>query len=292
MIPTKKLLSFLFVLSMLYSSVLFAQDDSADEGVDRSWSFGLNIGAAFANRYHADFYNGQPGNQNEISYILGNYYHQQEIIGVLNDTFRLAGLPLKMKYKPAFAAGLYFRKNINDNLGVFMQFNYSRFTTSDVFTIKVGNKPSGYSLPDDLMQCPIWGKEERINIDIGVRGEIKFEDNIYGFLEGGFNLNNTRVIENMIQISSLEYSIINVYGDQSWIPNTQLQEYYVREGGIGLGGFLSPGIRFKFSDNVSTELLGSVYWSKINLMYYDTFRPHFNVMLRFYYNTSTRSRKS
>lgn len=248
---------------------------------NRPWTFGINCGAAFANKYHADFYNGSTGNQNEINYILGNYYHSQEIYNALNDTFSLTGLPADMKYSPAFCVGFYVKKNLNSNFGIFIQFNYSKFVARDVFTLKIGNKPAGYSLTDDLRNYPIWGKEERINIDIGASGEMLFAPKIYGFLEAGFNLNNTRVIENMISIESLEYSIINIYGNQAWVPNTQLQEYYVHEGGIGLGAFLSPGIKFKFNDYLAIDILGSVYWSKINLMYYNKFRPQYNVMLRF-----------
>ena len=93
------------------------------------------------------------------------------------------------------------------------------------------------------------------------------------------------VKENGIAIESLQYSIINIYGTQGFIPNTQQQEYKIKEGGLGLGLFLSPGVEFTFNENVAVDLLGSIYWTKINLMHYSTFRPQYNVMLRFVFST-------
>ncbi|MEI6123319.1 MAG: hypothetical protein WCQ95_06790 [Bacteroidota bacterium] len=251
---------------------------------NRSWSLGINCGGAFASRYQANFYNGADGNQNELSYILNNPYYKEEIKRVLNDTFALDGMPTRMKYNPALAFGFLVKKHINNNVGVFIQFNYSKFTAQDQFTLKLGATSTSAAFPN-LKNYAIWGKEERINIDFGVSGEILLAPKIYGFLEGGFNLNNTRVLENKIQIESLEYSIINIYGGQQYIPNTQLQEYKVHEGGIGIGAFLSPGVEFRFNDNVAVDILGSIYWSKINLMHYNSFKPQYAVTLRFMFST-------
>jgi len=267
-----------FVPSGAWAFSYISKDDSIKQ--NKAWSFGINCGAAFANKYQANFYNGADGNQNEINYIFGNQYHLYEIRQVINDTFSLAGMPTAMRYKPSFCVGMYIKKNFNNHFGAFIQFNYSKFTTRDVFTMKIGATPSSQSF-DSLMNYPIWGSEDRINIDIGGSYEFPIDDKIFGFVEAGFNLNNVKVRENKISIENLEYSLINIYANQPYIPNTQLQEYPVREGGIGLGAFISPGVKFKFSDHVAVDLLGSLYWSKINLMHYNTFRLHYNVMLRF-----------
>ena len=277
-----------FALLFFNISLGFSQRAHEDEEPvkqNKAWCFGINVGAAFANKYQANFYNGAEGNQNALSYILNNSYNRADIRRVLNDTFSIVGMPTKMRYNPAAAIGFILKKNFNNNIGVFVQFNYMKFTASDMFTLKIGNMPSGYSDSVNTLDCKIWGKEQRINIDIGVSGQMYFAPKIYGFLEGGFNLNNTRVVENKIAIKTLEYSIINIYGGQPYVPNTQLQEYKVHEGGLGIGAFVSPGIKFQFNDNVAVDILGSVYWAKINLMHYNTFRPQFNLGIRFMFST-------
>jgi len=274
------------IILFLNFSVALAQDENNEGEIkqNKAWSFGINCGAAFANKYQANFYNGSNDNENKISLVFSNQYYRNEIRQVINDTFSIYSMPTQMKYDPSFCVGFYVKKNFNTNFGMFMQFNYSKFTAKSAFALKIGSTPSSQAFVNTL-DCPIWGSEDRINIDIGASGEIPFDDKIYGFLEVGFNLNNTKVRENKIAIESLEYSIVNVYGSQQYIPNTQLQEYPVRQGGIGLGAFISPGVKFKFSDHIAVDLLGSIYWSKINLMHYNTFRLHYNVMLRFVFSS-------
>jgi hypothetical protein len=287
----KILLINLFVICLLLiPSLTFSQkhhksDEDNEIPKNKSWSFSINTGAAFASKYHANFYNGAEGNQNEIKFILGNYYLNQEIQRAVNDTFTLVGMPTNMKYQPAFAVGFTIKKKFNDHFGAFAQFNFSRLKAVDAFTLKIGSTPTGTMFPN-TKNYPIWGKEDRINIDLGVSGEIKLANKIYGFLEGGFNINNTRVKENSIAIEDLQYSIINVYANQTYVPGTQMQEYPIKEGGLGIGAFLSPGIEFRFNENVAVDLLGSVYYSKINLMHYSTFGLHYNAMIRFVFSTS------
>lgn len=275
-------LVFFICLINTHVSAYTIKDDSVTQ--NRDWSFGINCGVAFANKYQANFYNGAYGNQNEISLVFSNPNYLNEIRQVINDTFAIVGMPTAMKYKPAFCAGMYIKKNINNHFGTFIQFNYSKFTTEGLFTMKIGATSSSQTL-DSLKNYPIWGSEDRINIDIGGSYEFPLDDKIFGFVEVGFNLNNTKVRENKIAIENLEYSIINIYGDQQYVPNTNMQQYPVRQGGIGLGAFLSPGVKFRFSENIAIDLFGSIYWSKIKLMHYESFRLHYNVMLRFLFSS-------
>jgi hypothetical protein len=269
-----------------YSQKHHNKDDDDEYQQNKSWSFSINTGVAFASKYQANFYNGAQGNQNELSYVLDNYYWNQEIKRAVNDTFSLYGMPTNMRYDPAFCVGFSIKKKFNNHVGAFAQFNFSRLKAHDVFTLKIGATPLGSTTNVNLRNYSIWGKEDRINIDLGVSGEIALAKKIGGFLEGGLNINNTRVKDNGIIIESLQYSIVNVYGNQGFVPNTQQQEYKIKEGGLGIGLFLSPGVEFKFNDNVAVDVLGTVYWSKINLMHYAAFRPQYNFMLRFVFATS------
>jgi hypothetical protein len=282
------LLFFLLAPFSSYSQKHKKSDDENEIEVNKSWSFSINTGVAFANKYQANFYNGAEGNENKISYILDTAtYWWGEIRKEIGDTFALVGMPTNMKYDPAFCVGFSIKKKFNDHVGMFAQFNFSRLKAKDVFTLKIGAVPSGTTATENLRNYPIWGKEDRINIDLGVSGEIKLTDKIYGFLEGGLNINNTRVKENKIAFELLgEISIIDVYKNQPYVPGTQMQEYIIKQGGLGIGCFLSPGIQFRFNENVAADLLGSVYYSKINLKNYNSFALHYNVMLRFVFSTS------
>lgn len=266
---------------------VFGQKNNDDDSEPTPWVFTINTGVAFSSNYQANYYNGAEGNENEMSFILGNKYFTDEIRRAVNDTFSLYAMPTDMHYKPAVAVGMTIKKKFSKSFGAIMQFNYSRFRTSDFFTLKIGATPSSQAFPD-LRNYTIWGKEDRFNIDLGVYGELPFNDNISGLLEGGFNLNNVRVKENKINIEYLEYSLVNIYGNQQYIPNTPLQEYPIKQGGIGIGCFLSPGLNFKFNNNMGVDLIGTIYWSKINLKHYDSFRLNYNVMLRFTFNTTVQ----
>ena len=284
----KFLINLLLLVLLVAPISSFSQKYSKGEDKvpkNKSWCFSINTGVAFANKYQANFYNGSSGNQNTINYVLGNKYWNQEIRRLVQDTFNLRELPTNMKYSPAFCVGFGIKKKFNNNFGVFGNFNFSRFKALDAFTMTIGNYPVGYSFPN-IKTYAIWGKEDRTNIDLGVSMELKLVKQIYALVEVGFNINSTRVKENKIAIESATYTLIDIYANNPYTPNTNMQEYQIKEGGLGIGAFVSPGFEFRFNQNVAVQLLGSFYWTRINLMHYDAYKPQYNVMLRFVFSTS------
>lgn len=289
----KKLTIFAFIAVTLFflQTPLAAQAGSERPPVpgdsvrlNSGFSFGINMGAYFANGFHGNFYNGAAGNVDSIGLIFTNYYYTQDIRKELQDTFRLLELPTGMKYQPAMQFGFYVKYSFDRQLGAFLQFNYAKLKAKDVFTLGVGPEAS-YLTFDDIRTYPIWGTEERIYIDLGVSKTFETSKNVQVFLEGGLNINNTRVKEHKIQIGSLEYSLINIYGDSPYIPNTQMQTYETRLGGIGIGAFATAGLRFVFNDKISLDPGFSFYWSKANLEGYSAYRPHYAVFVRLCYQS-------
>jgi hypothetical protein len=70
-----------------------------------------------------------------------------------------------------------------------------------------------------------------------------------------------------------------------------MQEYNVRLGGWGMGGFINAGFRLIFNNHISIDPGGSFYWSQINLKGYTKFRPHFSAFVRIsYQNLVSRSK--
>jgi hypothetical protein len=248
-----------------------------------SFTFGINVGPYFASKHTANFYNGSPYNLNTIDLITNNYYYMQDVYRAYGDTVSLWGLPQNMKYTSAIMAGIYFESSIGRTGALFIQFNFTKLTSKDVVIFKLGNVSTSYANPD-LIECPIWGKETRMNIDIGMTKRIPIIDKIDYYVGGGVNFNNTLVKENKIYLGNVEYSLVNTYGNQPYIPNTNMQTYDVREGGIGFGAFLETGFKFKFGDLISVDPGVDIYWTKINFEGYKAFKPQFFPYIRFCFN--------
>lgn len=288
----KHFLLLAFIMGMLTTAIT-AQNNPygkvrGDTLYSTGWSFGLNLGAFWANKYQAGFYNGHSGNMDSINLIFTNHYYLQEIKRELNDTFRLMELPMDMRYQPAMLIGFTVRYSMTHNFGIMLSCNYHSLKAKDVFTMALGPGAAAF---DSLLLCPIWGKEDRMHIDLGLSKDFVIDDGINFFLEGGMNVNYSKVKEHKIAIRSLEYSLINLYGNQAYIPNTQLQEYNVHLGGWGIGGFVNAGFRLVFNNHVSLDPGATFYWTRANLEGYSAYKPHFSVWVRLsYQNLVTKDR--
>lgn len=246
-------------------------------------SYGLNAGIYLPDYHPANFYNGNPENENSIDMVFNNYYYIQEIqnrLGYLIDTVTPYTLPGKVKYNPAMSVGFHFRYELAKNLAFFAQFTYVKLTASDAFLLHL-RLPQNYSLDPTYESCAIWGTEKRSMIDIGINRIFPLKDVMNLFVESGLHLNNTRVVENKIKIAGQDYSIVNIYGSQGYIPNAQQQTYEVYQGGIGFGVFFTGGLKFVFNENLSVDPGVTFYWKEINLGNNDGFHPNFNPFIRF-----------
>ncbi len=248
------------------------------------FSFGFNVGAYFANKYNGNFYNGASSNVDSIGLIFSNYNYTQDIQREITDTFRLLELPQKMGYQPAMQFGFYVKYSFSKQLGMFLQFNYTKLKAKDVFTMGIGPAHAYLSF-DDIRTFPIWGTEERIYIDLGVSKTFETSKTVQIFVEGGLNINNTLVKEHKIAIGNLEYSLINIYGNTPYTPNTQMQTYETRLGGLAVGAFASTGLRFVFNNYISLDPGFSFYMTKANLEGYPAYRPQYTVFLRICYQS-------
>jgi hypothetical protein len=101
------------------------------------------------------------------------------------------------------------------------------------------------------------------------------------FLQAGLNVNYAGVMKSYINIYDKEYSLINVYGNQNYIPNSNLQENQTNQGGFGYGLYAGGGIGFTFTDQIGLELGGYLNYITVNLEGYREFKPSFGIYLRF-----------
>jgi hypothetical protein len=268
-------------LSLLLMTPLMAlgQIDSTNLG----WKIGLNSGLFLPSNHSAAFYNGQDNNVNTIDFVLKNQYHFNDIMALLeaSDTFRLNGLPVRMKYNPALMIGFSFRNNFAEDKAWFIQFNQSKLKAADRYTLEVDPRDQIATDPD-LRTFMIWGEEQRFMFDLGYSQEFEGPTPMFRpFLEAGVTLTNTKVKAHKIFVVEREYSLINLYGNQPYIPNSNMQEYNVEQGGIGYGGFLNAGIKLYVNHYFSLDPAFHLYFATANLDGYNHLRPHlfFNIRM-------------
>ncbi len=245
----------------------------------RGLVFGINMGMLKGNGYSALYYNGHPSNENNIKYIIDNSYYYNEIKHQLNErNYKLHSVPTTMSYDISMLIGFYARYNFNNTTGIFIQFNYSKLNTTGEFALEIDSV--NFTSEPSLRYFPIYGQEQRTYIDVGLQKQWFLGELTNFFVEGGINFTNVLVKKSGIIINDLDYSIVNVYGSQQYTPNSGMQPYDVKQGGIGIGFFGGAGISIKFNDNVSIEPAFNVYYQSINLPGYDQHRLNYSIFMR------------
>lgn len=272
----------LSIVALFLSYNMIAQDDDSEivNGFGY-WDLGLNFGMYWPSNYNASFYNGSDYNINKASYIFGNKYWYEDIKRELNsnDTVFVKELPTQMHYIPAFQVGLYFRRTFDNYFGISLQFDYSKLTAADKFTVEVD--PGFIAQEPDIRIYDIWGIEERVNIDLLVSRYFVLKNPMFlPFFEGGLNISSTRVKENKIRMETLEYSLVDVYLSGSYVPGTAQNQYVIQQGGIGLGFSAAIGVKLKFNDQVSIDPGFRLYYQKVKLEGYEIMKPAFAVFIR------------
>jgi hypothetical protein len=267
------------------------------------WRFGINIGMYFANNFSAQYYSGEPFNENNISYVLNNKYWYEEIQQELNsnrvyNTFDWLPpadyssafaawksqydiqpgdkawwiyYPLEMKYDAAISPGFYAKYNFNNTTGVFLQSNYVELKTSGAFQLVIDTVT--YTSEPGFRTGFIRGKERRSTIDIGISKFYRTGEFTSIFIETGLHMNSTKVLESRIQIGKREYNIVDRYSSGGFVPNSNNYEYDIYQGGIGFGIFLNGGLKFILNEQVSIDPGFSVYYKNLNLEGYADFKP-------------------
>jgi len=279
--------SILLLITTISGLSVNAQSDGNKAEVDfskdgRGWSFGLNVGVYYTSKGTANFYNGNPSNINNVNYVMSNYYWYQDIFHALgaHDSISVAGLPQNMHYKLAMQPGLYAQYSFNPQLALVIEFNYMRLKTNDAISFEVD--PKTYATEPDLRLYPMRGSEERVYADIGLKKTFPKTDKYSWFIMGGVNVNSTKVKKSAFYVEEIEYSMINTYGNSSYIPNSNMQTYEVYQGGIGFGMFAGGGASLTFG-NVVIEPGITAHLLMVKLEHYNEMNPGIGAYVRFMY---------
>jgi hypothetical protein len=294
----KKPLVVLLIIFLFTSDFLIAQDRPDKENTGKQplqraskpkdpakrvtrINFGINIGMYDANKYPANFYNGGEWNVNKVSYVMSNYYWYQDIKRSLGlgatDTVVASEFPMNMRYKVVISGGVFVRVNLSRFWGLCMDANYTQLKAEDVVTFLV-NPQYNYTFPD-IRLIPISGTEERIHFDLLLQRNFWLKSKIYFFAQGGLNMNYTRVLKSIIYVDQ-EYSLINIYSENGYVPNTNLQTYEVFQGGIGYGLNLGGGVGVPLADMFGIEPGGFINYNNVRLEGYPDFKLSFGFYVR------------
>jgi len=268
----KKIIVFVFLFfSLSIQAQVVADDDYG--GLEA----GLNIGVYFGNDKTANFYNGAGNGEemNSADRILNNPNYLTKINEVLDyNGFRYpleegafeTVYPTDMKYTPAIYAGLTGRYWLNRKVAIAVSMNYSRLNTRDYLQINTPQDIPSNKEPQYILGTII-GQEDRVNIDFGLVNSFAIHEKMNFIFEVGFNLNNTTVIMNKIEIYGLVLDI-KYNGNNNYIPNSNQQQYNIRQGGIGYGAYATPGLQINFKEDISMDILVQFYYSYLELEHY------------------------
>ena len=97
---------------------------------------------------------------------------------------------------------------------------------------------------------------------------------------GWVNVNSTSVKKCSFYLENVEYNMINIYGDNSYVPNSNIQSFNVYQGGIGVGMFASAGAALNFNGIVIEPGI-TAHWLIVNLDGYQNMNPGIGANVRF-----------
>ena len=249
-------------LWILTPSTLSAQDnwydrEDAYEDTDTTKFFvGVNIGAHFANNNSAVVYNGSP---QITSFGIQHIIFEQQFNKQFFDNFfgpnsySIKEYPFEPRYRTSVEFGIHFGYRITRRIAVFTEVNITQLEYEQFFTVEK-DTPSN-SLQDDLVQVPLFGEENRFNLNLGT--QISFfkgeASSAYAAVFG--NLNSIQMQRNYFVVDNREFEIFH----ESDNPNQS------RLGGTAMGTGGGLGFKFDLSDNLMADLNYNLYYLETNL---------------------------
>lgn len=253
-------LSLLILILLIAAIPTHAQRGRATNDVPRLSGLYLTIdaGLMIPNDKQANFYNGRPGSPNDLRRVLNSELYGTQIWDYLVTNQLISPSAIhdysefrvdeyaNMYYKLTFQIGAGFRYVYDNGWGWLARFDFSEVTAAGLFQLS-SNNGTGILGSNNYVTCGIYGQERRIFIDLGISKRIPLTRVIDLEIDGGFDLNNTKVSKNEIRVPDAggkSYSILDVWGGQT--PYSGVGTYdYVNQGGIGIGGFGTLALSYR-----------------------------------------------
>ncbi len=252
----KRLLS---VLICFLSLVSLGQDGS---GV----FFGVNIGAHVANKKTAMMYSGGSNfSLYGIEWAFEHPNYKPDFDNYFQYPYEIVELPEGMTYRPSLEIGGILGYSVDQSLDFFVEANFGMLKIQDVFVVEIQD-PNSNTVDYPLEQFPVFGEEQRLNINAGLRLTIFENNGLIGYLPLFGNFNSVQVERNYFVVNNREYNIVhNIQG----ITNE-------RPGGSGFGGGSGLGVKYGLTDKIILDASYNAHFSKITMIKESSTRPEFS----------------
>lgn len=298
----------LFCFFSLLSMTLFAQEKADSVATknkqeksikDMGFDFFIGAGIYKGSKAQAGYYSGIPTNENNLDYIFGNYYWKKDIVDLIvknnsyvsyNDsTISVKEYPGRMRYAPSMAIQLGFTYKYSKNWGMTFTYSFSRCVVKDFFTVRYDNAVPGNERNDYLLYGLI-GKENRSFFDLSARYTFHPSKIVKPFIEIGAQFNYVKVHSFDAIIEEKEFSLLDIYGGEAYVPGVSMQTFKVIYGGPGFGFSADVGLKIVCSPTISLDPMFYISVSKFGLKGYKDFGLNWGAFVRIIMNDSFLAR--
>lgn len=235
----------------------YEEDEEVDEY--RGFSIGLNLGAYFANKKSAAFYNGScafplEGAIGDVRCfeIYDRLTLTQQIRNEIENFYNISGqgffrtndmYPANMSYSPSLMFGLHIKYNFNRENAIVFNSNFMRLRAVDQFTLRFPVDPSQTMATENIQLFDITGEEDRFQLTVMYRLGAVMNESTNFYFEFGPSLSGVRVRANEVFIADRNYSLLigaaNPFQIVNYQPRTDVGLGYA--GGLGMEFFFESG---------------------------------------------------
>lgn len=262
---------------------------------------GFYVGSYFANKYSASVYNGYGFDANGQQNTFTNSLMYQKIINEFgggyssNDlvaqalgvdpkmwSFTESDMPTNMRYVPAIMLGFNFKLPVDAKSSFLLNVNGSNLGIEGNFTINTIRTATTVNpgQTQNLVICPIKGKEQRLQFEIAFQRLFGGDDKINFFGELGFVGTLSKFDKNWIYINTLQIDL-TYYSNLALYPNSVPYRVPV---GFGIGAFAGTGINLAINTKFTLQLLYNLSHEKIKLGINPALKLQHALGMRVYYN--------
>lgn len=264
------------ILLFSFADSLFAQDNDTYEEDDVKGNFfvGVNVGSFFANKKTAMKYSGFSPNTLGVEWFFNNPLNEARLREFFDgqpykiDQQDLADLPNRMRYRASWDIGGIAGVRLNEGVDLFVEANVAQLKTENIFVVEVTPSSNTNNIDADrYRQIPVFGKEERLNLNLGIRVKVFDENNLSVQIPLFGNFNSVKLKENYFLLEETQAPIqiyhnsqnIQVIGGQISNSNTQ------PPGGVGYGFGSGLIFNYQIMPTIAFEINYNLMYSKVTV---------------------------